>query len=88
MLIKKAHLAYGQWANKSRNGKNKRGATEGRPFIREKNMLHEPDNFVGIIDSKGTMLQFMVEDYGNICVDAPMHDQKDCCRTQKQYHQR
>lgn len=39
-------------------------------------VLHEPDNFVGIIDSNNVMLQFMVEDNGTICIDAPLHDRK------------
>ena len=40
------------------------------------NLLHEPDNFVGIIDCNDVMLQFMVEDDGSICIDAPLHERK------------
>lgn len=39
-------------------------------------ILHEPDNFIGIIDENNLMLQFMVEDDGSILVDLPMHDRK------------
>jgi len=39
-------------------------------------LLHEPDNFVGIIDGDDVMLQFMVEDSGAICIDAPLHERK------------
>ena len=39
-------------------------------------LLHEPDNFIGIIDSNDVMLQFMVEDNGTICIDAPIHERK------------
>ena len=37
-------------------------------------LLHEPDNFIGIIDDNNVMLQFMVEDDGTICIDLPIHD--------------
>ena len=37
-------------------------------------LLHEPDNFIGLIDAEDTMLQFMVEDDGSICVDSPVDD--------------
>ena len=39
-------------------------------------LLHEPDNFVGIIDSDDVMLQFMVEESSEICIDVPIHDRK------------
>ena len=38
--------------------------------------LREPDNFVGIIDSDNVILQFMVEDDGTICIDAPIDERK------------
>jgi len=39
-------------------------------------LLHEPDNFIGIIDDNNVMLQFMVEETGSICIDAPVHERK------------
>lgn len=39
-------------------------------------LLHEPDNFIGIIDENNVMLQFMVDEDGSLIVDLPMHDQK------------
>jgi hypothetical protein len=40
------------------------------------NLLHEPDNFLGIIDDNEVMLQFMVENDGSICVDLPVDERK------------
>lgn len=39
-------------------------------------LLHEEDNFIGIIDDNDVMLQFMVEEDGSICIDLPIHDRK------------
>jgi len=39
-------------------------------------LLHEEDNFIGIIDSNNVMLQFMAEDNGAICIDFPEHERK------------
>lgn len=39
-------------------------------------LLHEPDNFIGIVDCDDVMLQFMVEDTGTICIDAPIQERK------------
>jgi hypothetical protein len=39
-------------------------------------LLHEEDNFIGIIDDDNVMLQFMVDEDGSLIVDLPMHDQK------------
>jgi len=55
---------------------------EAKPATKEEivgcmnRLLHEPDNFVGLIDGKDVMLQFMVEDSGEICIDVPLHDRK------------
>lgn len=38
------------------------------------NLLAEPDNFIGLIDSNDVMLQFMVEEDGAILIDAPVND--------------
>ena len=40
------------------------------------NLLHEPDNFLGIIDDNDVMLQFMVENDGSICIDLPVDERK------------
>lgn len=39
-------------------------------------LLHEPDNFIGIIDGNDATLQFMVEDNGMICIDVPDQERK------------
>ena len=39
-------------------------------------LLNEPDNFVGIIDCNDVMLQFIVEDAGTICIDAPIQERR------------
>lgn len=55
---------------------------EAEPITLEKiienmnSLLHEPDNFIGIIDSNEAMLQFMVENTGTICIDAPIEERK------------
>ena len=41
-----------------------------------KQRLNEPDNFVGLVDSNSVILQFMVEDDGEITVDVPIHERK------------
>ncbi len=40
------------------------------------NLLHEPDNFIGIIDDNDVTLQFMVEDKGTISIDAPIEERR------------
>jgi IMP cyclohydrolase len=39
-------------------------------------LLHEEDNFIGIIDDDNVMFQFMVDEDGSLIVDLPMHDRK------------
>ena len=39
-------------------------------------VLTDPDNFVGLIDTNDVMLQFMVEESGDITVDIPLHERK------------
>lgn len=39
-------------------------------------LLHEEDNFVGVIDGSDVMLQFMVEEDDSMCIDVPVHDRK------------
>ena len=38
--------------------------------------LHEEDNFIGLVDDKEVMLQFMVEEGGSLTVDVPVHDRR------------
>lgn len=64
--------------SKDKHVRSDEAVTETLENITElmQSLLHEEDNFIGIIDDDNVMLQFMVDEDGSLIVDLPMHDQK------------